>query len=252
MSTEPDNSVGAALTAAADQIEVGPPTYRTRVRIVIARRFAAMASVVIVIGVGFVGLAVSQRNDAHDLATSNSTTEPSTPPASTTGSSAPPASTGTTPESVVGVEGLSVLVPEGWSLTEANLSPYMSDPRGLFVVSSFPVDAAASQTPACDAQVPVSVAGPTTPAGAFVWVTEAGAVAIQSSQHEGRAVRLRPEMITAAGISDFECGDLAHLYNIWFEEDGRLIGIYIGIGDQTSTEDVDLAFQVANSLRPSP
>jgi hypothetical protein len=35
----------------------------------------------------------------------------------------------------------------------------------------------------------------------------------------------------------------------WFDESGRWLGVYVGVGPEASAEDVDLAFDVANTIR---
>jgi hypothetical protein len=148
-------------------------------------------------------------------------------------------------------DGLSVDVPHGWSLTDSDLSTYMFNPHELFVVSTAAIDSTSAQGPACDAQIPTAVVNPTTPSGVFVLVMEQSGPILGPGQPADQTPPPRPDAMTSASMSDIECGDLAHLYNLWFEQNGRWLGVYVGIGAEASSADQDLAFAVANSIRTS-
>jgi hypothetical protein len=243
MSTDLDPTLAAALAVAADQFEVGPLDYRGRVRRVIARRVAtACAATVLVVG-AMAGVINIVRDNNADVGTSNNGTVPF--------SNAPSEEPRPGPGPAV-ADGLAVDVPDGWSLTDTNLSTYMSNPQGLFVLSTGTVDVSARQTPACDAQVPTAVVDATMPAGVFVFVVEQHGQVLGPGELGDQTPAPRPGAISAAEMRDVECGDLAHLYNVYFDDGGRWLGVYVGIGPDASLGDVDLAFEAANSIRPAP
>jgi hypothetical protein len=237
MSENGNDSVVEVLEAVARQIKVGRPAYRRRVRAVMVRRALAATGAVVLVGLGVAGVAQVDRRSDERAASSGAAVSNAAPPSAVEGAGS--AEDGST----ASVRGLSVEVPSGWVVDDTSVSaPYMSDPRGLLAVTMTPLDAEAVQAPGCDAQVPASLVTASSPSGVFVWVVEA--------EPKG-SIRLRPSLIDPSTATDYPCASLMHLYNVWFEEDGRLLGIYIGVGQEAATADVNLAFDVANSLKVS-
>jgi hypothetical protein len=134
-------------------------------------------------------------------------------------------------------------LPPGWFQADAPLVPNLSSPEEILAAGTVPLRAD-SNGPGCDAQLPKGTLDMMQPTDAFVWMTQAVAVAGQPLfDVDGRDFPARPSHFSLEQFGSFPCDNpplwsYPHLtfHWLWFNEGGHVIGAYVVLGDQISAE----------------